>query len=216
MPTFVFDLDDTLYLERRFAESGYRCVAEQFRNRLGDPLQTFALMCQQLDGPNRRRVFDATLEALGMQVDPVLRDAMIAAYRAHSPNIALCPDAERALTRLAGQPSGLITDGPAAVQQRKVEALGLPSRIRAIVLTDALGPGFGKPHPRAFEAVAAMLGEAHCDCVYVADNPAKDFVAPNRLGWQTVQIVRDGGFYVGEVPPVDGAPQRVIHSLDAL
>lgn len=29
-------------------------------------------------------------------------------------------------------------------------------------------------------------------CAYVPDNPAKDFVAPHRLGWRTVRVRRMG------------------------
>jgi putative hydrolase of the HAD superfamily len=32
-------------------------------------------------------------------------------------------------------------------------------------------------------------------CVYIADNPIKDFISPNRLGWRTIRIRRSGGIH---------------------
>jgi putative hydrolase of the HAD superfamily len=31
--------------------------------------------------------------------------------------------------------------------------------------------------------------------MYIADNPAKDFIAPFDLGWKTVRIKREGGLH---------------------
>ena len=53
-------------------------------------------------------------------------------------------------------------------------------------------------------------------CVYVADNAAKDFVTPNRMGWLTVQILRPGRVHDGSPPDADHAARVVITSLDQL
>ena len=53
-------------------------------------------------------------------------------------------------------------------------------------------------------------------CVYVADNAAKDFVTPNRMGWLTVQILRPGRVHDGTTPDAAHAAQVVITSLDQL
>ncbi len=111
---------------------------------------------------------------------------------------------------------GIITDGPTVQQSAKVTALRLESRVHEIILTDELGRGFDKPHPRSFELMAERLGVEHDACVYVADNPAKDFVAPCALGWQTIRIVRPDGIY-RDTPIADGGtPHHTIESLDAL
>ena len=33
--------------------------------------------------------------------------------------------------------------------------------------------------------------EEDCEYFYVADNPKKDFIVPNKLGWRTVMIEDD-------------------------
>ncbi len=53
----------------------------------------------------------------------------------------------------------------------------------------------------------------HAECVYVADNPAKDFVAPNQLGWLTIRIVRPDGIYRNETAPQGGDPQFTVTTL---
>lgn len=213
----IFDLDDTLIIERDFARSGYRVVAATFEKQLGPPDRAIAAMERALEGGRRAQVFDDTLSQLGIAADPALLAAMIDCYRTHVPNIRLCDDADRAISRLRLSAAlGLISDGRLVTQQNKVIALGLADRLDAIVLTDEWGEAFWKPHPRAYETIAAQLGMPHAACLYVADNPRKDFVAPNALGWQTVQLRRPTSLYIHEPAPVGGAPQRIIASLDEL
>jgi putative hydrolase of the HAD superfamily len=146
--------------------------------------------------------------------DEELIKRMIQTYREHSPTISLHSDADATLTRLrATHKLGLITDGPAQSQSAKIDALQLRARFDAMVLTDELGEGFAKPHPRAFELVSEQLGATGPECVYIADNPAKDFVAPNALGWATIQIVRPDGIYRETPPAKSGTPNHVIDTM---
>jgi putative hydrolase of the HAD superfamily len=121
------------------------------------------------------------------------------------------------LARFAGRvPLGIISDGPQQMQANKVEALGLIGRVDEIILTDAWGRQYWKPHVRAFEEMASRLRVSPQECLYVADNPSKDFIAPNALSWRTVQVRRAGGVYADRIPPGDGRPGAIIESLDAL
>jgi len=213
----VFDLDDTLYPECAFVLSAYAAVAEAFRDRLGDPQQTKADLTAIFDSPDRRRAFDALLAKRGMPADRDLIAAMIDTYRSHTPTISLHRDADAALSRLRNSYRlGLITDGPAVMQNAKVEALGIRSLVDHVILTDELGEGFGKPHPRAFEVMAEVLTVPHAQCAYVADNAKKDFIAPNALGWTTIQILRPDGIYSDAVPPAGGSPHHAIDTLDGI
>jgi putative hydrolase of the HAD superfamily len=224
----VFDLDDTLYPEREYAFSGYAAVARAFADVLGEPLQSAAEMQSLFDGPDRPRVFNALLARRGMAEDPALIQRMIHAYRTHAPTIRLFSDADAALNRLrANFRLGLITDGPAVQQWAKIDALALRPRFDQIIVTsecepgleragEAAGASYAKPHPYAFEWISARLSARPQDCVYLADNPAKDFVAPNRLGWLTVRIVRPGGIYCEAGCAEGGRPHREISSLDEL
>ena len=220
MPTVtavIFDLDDTLYPEREYAFSGFAAVAAAFERHLGGRRKATARMRKLFDSAHRRRVFNTILSERGLPDDEEFVRRMIETYRTHRPTISLFPDAEDALRRLGGRTKlGLITDGPAVMQSAKVKALGLRDAFDAIILTEELGPGFGKPNPQAFELMVEQLEVAPADCTYVADNAAKDFIAPNTLGWATTQIVRPDGVYRDQPAADGGVPQHILDTLDDL
>ena len=217
-PSIVFDLDDTLYPERSYALSGFRAAAVWAERSLGIK-DLDAEMTRLLDLGHLGKLFAM---ALGKAYPAHSADdlaGLLDAYRTHDPVIELFPDAVAALDHYGRQGQlGLITDGTHAMQAAKVRALGLAPRFASIVYTDALGAerAYFKPHPRAFEVAAAALGAAGRPLVYVGDNPAKDFIAPNAMGWTTVQVVRPGGVHDSAKTVAGGAAHHVVGSLDEL
>lgn len=185
----IFDLDDTLYLERDYVRSGFQAVA----GHLGDP--DFARRAWgHFELGARGNIFDLALMELGRRPDPDLMRTLVQLYRAHRPTIALASDAAACLDALRGTASlGLITDGPAISQRNKIEALKLAERIDRIIVTDELGKEQSKPSPAPF--LLAQNDHEPARCVYVGDNPAKDFAGPIRLGWHSVRIRRPGGLH---------------------
>lgn len=174
----AFDLDDTLYPEYDFVVSGYRAVAELLPQN--DRQRAFEVMSQAYDdGVNP---FDALVAATRCTVS--IAD-MVAAYRYHKPTLRLEPTVRMALQRLADAGVGLalITDGRTATQRNKIEALGLDGFFgNQVYISEA--EGVDKTSMQSFERVMAMFPAERY--AYVGDNPAKDFAAPNRLGWLTV------------------------------
>lgn len=209
---FVFDLDDTLYLERDFARSGFAAVGRHLREELG--IEGFAAHCEQLLSAGvRGTIFDQALRELGHDSNGALVNRMVEIYCSHTPQIGLAPDAAACLARLRGR-LALITDGPEQVQRAKISALGLEQYIGLIIATGAWPGDFGKPHPRSFTEVMAWSGQPAQAHVYVADNAAKDFVTPRALGWRTVQILRPGRIHQAPPPsPAHGA-DMVTETLD--
>ncbi len=213
----VFDLDDTLYPEREFAFSGFDVVARVFSDRLSATFDLASHMRTLFDSEHRHRVFNVVLNEIGVDTpEPIVRE-MIETFRTHRPAIGLHDDALRAIERFRGSHKlGVITDGYAVTQHGKVAALKLTSRVDAVIVTDDWGREFWKPHRRAFEEMERLLGTRGNQCTYVADNPDKDFVAPNALGWRTVMIAREGGVYVDAAVADGGEPDQRITSLDQL
>lgn len=209
----VFDLDDTLYLERDFARSGFAELGKRFADRFDGDAFT-QTCCALLDGGSRNNVFDLALQDLGIEAEASLIDQLVAVYRSHRPAISLSGDAERLIGRLDEAMTGLISDGPEQTQSAKVAALGLKGRIDHIYLTGAWPGDYGKPHPRAFETIQKQTGLAGPEHTYIADNAAKDFLAPNRLGWKTVQILRTDRIHDGSPLTPEHAAHSVITSLD--
>lgn len=211
----VFDLDDTLYPEHAYTLSGLRAVAEAYGPRLGSIAELLARFQTLLDSPDRTRIFNVVVAERCPHEAETLVPEMVATFRAHRPtHIALFPEAAAALDRLAAHFAlGLISDGFLEAQKAKINALGIRDRFDAIILTDEWGRAFWKPHPRAFEEIARRLDVAHSACVYVADNLAKDFVAPNALGWRTIRFVHPGAVHKDKPAPPCGAPQFTVDSL---
>lgn len=210
----VFDLDDTLYLEREFVLSGFAAVDEWLRRQLA--VTGFAAEAgRRFAAGARGKVFDETLAHLGVEGGAGLVPEMVALYRAHEPRLTLLPDARWALEHYRGRCKlGLLTDGYAATQRHKVAALGIGGCFDEIVYSDDLGRARWKPSPVPFLRMMAGLGCRGTECVYVADNPTKDFSAPNGLGWLTVRIRREGGEHAGVVSGEPAA--RMITSLREL
>ena len=85
-----------------------------------------------------------------------------------------------------------------------------------VLFTEQLGRDSWKPSPAGYQAIAERLGAEAQACAYVADNPAKDFVAANRLGWRTVQYLRPGQIHAHKPAPPDGLPQQIVHHAGEL
>ena len=211
----VFDLDDTLYLERDFAFSGFRAVGEWILATRG--VEAFSVQCERLFTAGRRsHIFDEALYFLGVQPDKATVASLVEAYRNHVPMIRLAPDAERYLARDRKNRRAIITDGHAATQMAKIEALGLDRLVDKVIFTDVWGRAFWKPHERAFETMESWAGASPHQMVYIADNPTKDFVAPRRRGWLTVQIARPERVHIVEVADAALQADAVIENLDEL
>ncbi|WP_164523316.1 HAD family hydrolase [Sphingomonas koreensis] len=209
----VFDLDDTLYRERDYVRSGIAAVDVWVQWRLG--IHGFDATATTLWNAGRRtKLFDMALAELGVTADLATIAAMVAIYRDHLPRIRLAPDALAFLASDHGFGLALITDGFGAAQRRKVAALGLTRYpFDPIVYTDDWGPTFWKPHRRAFDAVEAVHRGRSNRFVYVADNPAKDFLAPRALGWGTVQIDRPDAVHPRVAPGPSYCAATHIRSL---
>jgi len=213
----VFDLDDTLYAERDYVRGGYRAAAKHLREALGRDEAFEDWLWQRFQAGRTSGAFDALNEHFGLGMDAAAIASLVGVYRNHSPDISPRPGAVEVLRRLRRRCRlGLLSDGFLPAQRLKLDALGLAPMFDAVVMTEEMGRQCWKPAPDGFEAVRAMLGPPGQACAYVADNPAKDFIAPNRLGWRSVQLLCPGQIHHANAAPKGGRAQIVIASLDEL
>ncbi|MEM7666567.1 MAG: HAD family hydrolase [Pseudomonadota bacterium] len=211
----VFDLDDTLSLERDFAESGFRALAGEFGERIGG--ERFERECRELLASGTRgNIFNLALSRCRIEPTHALIAELVACFRAHQPEIAFCADVSRFFDRTCRMRTGLITDGPKEAQCGKIKALGLKAMIDHIVVTGEWAKEYSKPHPRAFQTIESLTSSSKRDLVYIADNGAKDFIAPRQLGWQTIQILRPARIHCGLPSEPDHEADFVITSFDEL
>jgi len=217
--TVVFDLDDTLYDEIEYCRSGFAAVAEflagssvsQHAGRI------FAALWDQFTSGNHSRTFNAALDKLGIHYDDERIQELVGVYRNHVPKIALPADSRDVLCELQAEYTlALLTDGFLPAQRLKVQALGIEACFETIVYTEQLGRECWKPSPAGFEKIVQSLNVEPAHMVYVADNEEKDFIAPNRLGFATVELVRPARVHTSVATESGAAAQHIIHQIRQL
>ena len=196
----VFDLDDTLFPEHEFVLSGFQSVSNWLETKYC--LSGFFDVAWQFFSEGKRHnVFNLTLEELRFEYERDLIQELLRIYRQHQPIISLHEDAKWAINYFNNlYQMGIITDGYLLTQQNKVKALGIEPSFNAIVYSDLYGRDSWKPSPVPYNQIMQLLSCKGKECVYVADNPQKDFITANKLGWMTVQICREGGEYAKIIP----------------
>lgn len=185
----IFDLDDTLYSEKDYVRSGYKAVAKTIPQVADAEKKLWESFL------NRKPAIDVVLKDAGMET---LKGRCLSIYRAHEPKINFYEGVDEMLKRLrnGGLKIGIITDGRPDGQRRKIKALGLESLVDKIIITDELGgPEYRKPNPRAFELMKEWLGVPYDKMVYIGDNIQKDFIAPEKLGIQSIWFKNPDGLY---------------------
>lgn len=199
----VFDMDDTLYPERSYVESGFRAVAEFGLRQYGwDAAESLRDMLATLDREGRGAVFDRWLASHGALSRAAVRKC-VAVYRHHRPRLELYPEARDVLARLSSHPLYVVTDGHKVVQALKARSLGLDAMVRKVYVTHRYGVANAKPSLRCFDLIRARERAEWRDLVHVGDNPRKDFVALNRVGAHTVRVTTGAHAAVAAEPGFD-------------
>lgn len=194
MTVVAFDLDDTLFEERKFLLSAYRHIATDLCRR-GIADREKALHAMTVGG------FDALMEEIERERgwSPSEREKSVTVrwcvdtYRTHRPDISLDADAGETLGRLAADKDiilALITDGRSVTQRNKIESLGLTRYFTPENIFISGETGHDKNSPHSFQELMGRYSDG--PYVYIGDNPAKDFIWPNRLGWMTIGLVDRG------------------------
>jgi putative hydrolase of the HAD superfamily len=191
----AFDIDDTLFSERLYVRSGFEAVGRYAKQRW--KIHDFAERAWRLFEEGKRGfIFDRVLDAAGCRWSLQDVEELVKIYREHHPAIKLFPDAEHVLGFLASRCRlAVVSDGPAMSQRRKVKALDLKSYCDPIILTAEWGAEYAKPSQLGFREVEIKWDVSADSCVYIADNPLKDFLGPRMCGWQTIRVKRVDGIY---------------------
>jgi putative hydrolase of the HAD superfamily len=209
LKAIAFDLDDTLFPERDYAFSGFRAVAEWAQETLGiEASQTERELRQYFDAGVRGDTFNRWLSAHRFLAEAWL-EQMIQVYRAHRPQLSPFPDVPEALSNLSTQYRlGLITQGHAPGQRRKLAALGLDGRFEQVIVLGEDRRDLWKPNPYPFQSWLRAMGLRGDETAYVGDNPVRDFFGSRRLGMWTVRVRRAGGQHAEEEP---ATPEHAPH-----
>jgi putative hydrolase of the HAD superfamily len=201
---FVFDLDDTLYSERDFEKSGIEFVYNYFEIKHISLDSIFN---------NRKNWIDQIIDGANNQIT---KQMVLDIYRYHLPTIQLYKDAKVFLEKLLSQgiEMSLITDGRSITQRNKLRALGIESFFKNIVISEEVNSE--KPSEYNFRMV--MYNKIAENYIYIADNPQKDFITPNKLGWTSICLLDRGQNVHNQNFNISGdyLPQYLISSFEEI
>ena len=182
----IFDLDDTLYRERRFALSGFAAVAAEVERRHGIPAREgFRILRDAMKAGRRGEAFQRLAQRASAGEDLV--EEWRGIYRRHRPRLRLPWVARDVLA--AVRPTwrvGLLTNGLPAVQRAKVDALGLEPLVDVVVYAHEVGAG--KPDPEVFLAACERLGVTPDRAVMTGDDPWCDIDGARRAGLRAIRV----------------------------
>ena len=182
----VFDLEDTIYKEVDFLKSGYHAVANYLTQICGVRDMYQDMWNAYLAGVED--VFQKVLDDCCLSID---KSALIDIYRYHQPQIGLDSDTKKVLQQLRKRCHlALITDGRSETKKNTIEALGVSDYIdwSNVYISDEVG--CLKTDPLSFLKIMEKYQDSQY--IYVGDNPEKDFVVPNQLGWDSFCLLDDG------------------------
>jgi putative hydrolase of the HAD superfamily len=186
---FIFDLDDTLFSEVDFLKSAYKHIATKLATLINADIYDemwYKYTCRQ-------NVFEWIVTSYHEAVPELTVQWLLKEYREHMPGITLSSEIGAFLQQLIqlSIPAGLITDGRSITQRNKLKALGIDTYFKDIVISEEFGSE--KPDERNYLYFQEKYpGRTF---YFFGDNPAKDFIVPARLGWQTI-CVKDTGNHI--------------------
>ncbi|ACQ54719.1 HAD family hydrolase [Clostridium botulinum] len=209
--TIIFDLDDTLYKELDFVYGAFKEVCTYLSNKYNkDEKQLYKDILNTLEEHGRGKIFNIICEKYNMKAD--IKE-LVKIYREAKPKISLYEDAKYILTYLKAKNVGIITDGKASVQWNKIKLLGLEKMVDKIIVTDDFGLDFWKPHEFAYREMLKYFNCTSEQCIYVGDNPHKDFIGARKVGMHTVRIIREVGDHMNTFLDANYEADNKINSL---
>lgn len=190
----LFDLDDTLYLENDYFAGGFRAVIDELNHRQTPTPRTATADLLRFHHLAREGVFDRASTIWGFP--RVWIPDLIAVFREHDPEIQLLPGAELVLEETRDRYKiGLVTDGHADVQLRKIDRLGVRPWFESVIVADSLGREFWKPEPLGLLKCLEELDVAPGSAVYVGDNPDRDTQGARNAGMRAIRVRLNGGYF---------------------
>lgn len=212
-PTAVlFDLDDTLIDRRALIQTYAGVFAEQFKAGL-QPITASQLTEQIITadrGGYRPRPQVATALAAGLpwtaNPDPQI---VLQHWMRHFPDCTVARAHALMVVKTLHRQGiivGVVTNGAARGQNRKIDTIGLRSYLSTIVVSETAG--IKKPDPQIFNSALAEIQQPSANVWFVGDHPVNDIIGAAGVGMTPVWL---RGMHAW---PTDHALQ--IHRIDGL
>jgi len=221
-----FDLDDTLLEDNPATERCWTATLAEFAALPAGLREEIRAVGQWFwSDAARHRAGRADLHAATVQIvrealaalgcaDERLARAIAARYRAlRDASMRLHDGAVETLAALArrGHRLGLITNGAALAQRRKLERFALASHFEYIGIEGEVG--VGKPEPAAYERALDALAVAPRRAWMVGDNLVWDVQGAQRAGLRAIWVDYRR---TGLPPDPPALPDHVVHAVSEL
>ena len=174
----VFDLDDTLYKESDYKKSGIEYVCKKIETIYNKNILKQILKADK----DNKRIWQEACKILCIPLSTSEQFKWL--YRLHDPKIELSSNASNVISILDNKLSkiAIFTEGRSLTQRLKLKKLKIDKL--KIYITEELN--YGKKDEKSFKIIMQNLPAEKY--YYIGDNPKKDFLIPNKLGWETICI----------------------------
>lgn len=191
LKAIFFDLDYTLYDQTQYLRGALSEIAKLIaEDRHLDSSQLCRSLLETWDklGTDCTHLFDDWLDQHGI-LDQCRVQQCVEIFHSHQPQgLAFYPDVEETLSELKSRyVLGIITDGNAQMQERKIKALSLEKYSDLTVIVKNIS--MSKPDPRILQYALSKTSLSAFEAVYVGDHPVKDIVGARRAGLHTVRCL---------------------------
>jgi putative hydrolase of the HAD superfamily len=190
MKNVFFDLDDTLYRVEQYYLGAFLEIAE-YLSKKGkySKEEIYEKLEKKWDekNPMYPHFFDDLFEELNLEKDV---KKCVEIFSNYSGKLVPYEETFEALNELKkkGIKLGMITDGNAERQKRKIDLLGIKDFFEVFVFTQELGEP--KPSEIPFKIALEKTNAKGEKCIYVGDNPLIDFIGAKKTGMKTVRILK--------------------------
>lgn len=185
MARVYFDLDNTLYDQTVYVQQIARTIAIHFGKKryYADIMRLW-----KKRGPHYPRLFDEFLRNANLYSAKNVRTCVRIYHDPPRLRLSLYKDARATFKKLAkrGITIGIITDGYASMQQRKMRALGISRSVARAHIHCTHAYGTSKADPAFWKKI--RIQAAGAKNWYVGDDPLVDFKASKRAGFITVRM----------------------------
>ena len=176
--SIVFDLDDTIFYEKKYVLSGFMEIDKHLESRYG--LKKTALKLTNYLEKKEKDPFQRLCQELNLNI----KKKLIALMRESIPDIKTRPGIIQFIKKLKSKnfEIGIITNGRSITQRNKIQALGIQNYIDILLISDEVG--LAKPQLEIFEKYELQSNKKKF--LYIGNNPDLDINPAKTLGWQTV------------------------------
>ena len=188
----VFDLDNTLYDVEQYFSGAFQDIATYMNREYGKrPNDVYKLLMDIWKDKTSMypHLFNDMLECFGLNDEKDVRN-IVHIFNDYKCKIEPYTDAIPTIMSLRDYDimTGIITDGTAYRQKRKIQELGLCGFFDMIIYTAEMG--CSKPSELPFNFALEKLGTMPCQTIYVGDNPYLDFKGAKATGMETMRLLK--------------------------